>query len=67
MEESRKTNNLSDEQFEQGMAMAKKIGTIAALAGSILGSLIVGALASLIGAAATRKNPQGPFAQQPQM
>lgn len=67
IDEARKANNLSDEQVEQGMAMAKKIGSIGVLAGSIIGSLIVGALGALIGAATTKKNPNYPFDKQPQM
>jgi hypothetical protein len=67
IEEARKQNNGSSEQIEQNMDMVRKITTITILAGSVIGGLVVGVLASLIGAAATRKNPQGPFAQQPQM
>jgi hypothetical protein len=34
------------------------------IAGTIFGSLVVGAIGSLIGAAVTKKNPQTPFQQQ---
>jgi hypothetical protein len=35
--------------------------TISAVGGSLIVNIIVGAIASLIGAAVAKKNPQGPF------
>ena len=51
------------EMTEEGMAMAKKITTMISLAGAVLGSLIIGAIGAVIGAAVTRKKPKDPFAQ----
>jgi hypothetical protein len=55
---------MTSDQAQQNIAMIKKITTISILAGSILISAIVGAIASLIGAAVTKKNPQDPFGNQ---
>lgn len=55
MEQARKQGKVTDEQIEQGMGIAKKITTITILAGSVLGNLLIGAIASLIGAAVAKK------------
>lgn len=65
MDEARKQGKVTEDQIQQGLPMANKITTIALLAGSVIGTLIVGAIASLIGAAVTKKNPQSPFENQP--
>lgn len=59
-------HDLSDEQKSQAVGMMEKFFTISILAGSLLGNLIIGTIASLIGAAVAKKNPQTPFSQ-PQM
>ena len=56
---------MTEDQMQQSLPMIKKITTISILAGSIIVNAIIGALASLIGAAITKKNPQDPFANQP--
>jgi hypothetical protein len=60
-------SHLSDEQIEQSLSMVKKFFLPIAIGGIILGFAIVGAIASLIGAAVAKKNPQSPFQQQTQI
>ena len=55
---------MTSDQVEQSKPMMKKIVTISILAGSIFINALIGAAASLIGAAVTKKNPQDPFANQ---
>ena len=64
VEEAKKQGKITDEQIQQSGDMMKKIITISLLAGSILINAIIGAVASVIGAAVAKKNPQSPF-QQP--
>ena len=64
LDEARKKGNVNEDQLQQGMGLARKIVGITTLAGSLIISLIIGAVASLIGAAVAKKNPQGPFSQQ---
>jgi len=65
-QEMQKNNQLSEEQINQALEMVKKFFVPFAIGGLILFFAICGAVGSLIGAAAAKKNPQGPFAQ-PQM
>lgn len=52
---------MSDDQLEKGMAFMKKgYGTLI-IASSVFGSLFVGAIFSLIGAAVAKKNGERPF------
>ena len=55
---------MTSDQVEQSKPMMRKIVTISILAGSIFINALIGAAASLIGAAVTKKNPQDPFANQ---
>jgi hypothetical protein len=57
--------NMSDEQKEQALGMVDKFFMISILGGSLFGNLIIGTLASLIGAGVAKKNPANPFDQQP--
>jgi hypothetical protein len=57
--------NISDEDLERGKQMALKFAKIGALAGSVLVTLIVGAIGSVLGAAFARKNPPTPFSNNP--
>jgi len=54
----------SDEQIDKILNMTKKNFVLFAVAGQLLSTIIIGAIASLIGAAVAKKNPQGPFVQQ---
>jgi hypothetical protein len=58
------SSNLSDEQKEKGLEMTGKFFNVSVIGGGLFMNLIVGAIASLIGAALAKKNPQGPFVQQ---
>ncbi len=62
MEAARKSmeekGNLSQEQINQGMDITKRFFMVFIIAGTLLGYLIFGAIASLIGAGITKKNPR---------
>ncbi len=61
IEEARKSmqskNNLSEEQIKAALEMTKKFIMVFLVGGTLLGYLFFGALASLIGAAVTKKEP----------
>lgn len=56
-----KQNTLSDEQIEQAVDMTRKYMLPFAIGFTIIGYGFMGAIASLIGAAAAKKNPVSPF------
>ena len=59
-EEARKGmqgKNLTEEQIDKGIEFTKRFFTVLLIAGSLLYYLILGAIAALIGAAITKKNP----------
>jgi hypothetical protein len=62
MEAARKSmqerGNLSPEQINQSMEFTKKFFMVFIIAGTLIGYLIFGAIASLVGAAVTKKNPR---------
>jgi NADH:ubiquinone oxidoreductase subunit 6 (subunit J) len=58
------SKNLTDEQMQTGLDMARKFFVPFAIGGILIGFAIIGCISSLIGAAVAKKNPQGPFAQQ---
>lgn len=62
MEAARKSmqekGKLSQEQINQSMEFTKKFFMVFVIAGTLLGYLIFGAIAALIGAAVTKKNPR---------
>ena len=63
MDEARKsmtTKNLSEEQIDKAIDITKKFFMVFLIGGALLGYLLFGAIASLIGAAITKKDPQ-PF------
>lgn len=65
VEEALKGGKVTTEQMEQGAAIGRKIMTVTVLAGSLVGTLIIGTVGSLIGAGAAKKNPAPtPFEQQ---
>ncbi|HZJ59450.1 MAG TPA: DUF4199 domain-containing protein [Chitinophagaceae bacterium] len=55
--------NLSDSQIEQGVEFTKKFFIPFAIGGTLLGTLIFGTVASLIGAAFAKKKPVNPLDQ----
>ena len=55
--------NMSEEQSEKAIEMTTKFFLPFAIGGILIVFLIVGCIASLIGAAVAKKNPQGPFPQ----
>lgn len=57
----------SDEMIQKQQEMMHKLFWVFLIGGIILGYLIVGALASLLGAAVAKKRPQSPFTQQGQI
>lgn len=63
-EMSKNPQNLSDEQLDQTVQMVSKFFMISFLGGGLFGNLIMGLIASLIGAAVAKKNPQTPFSSQ---
>jgi len=69
MDEARKQmeakGNMPQETIDQAIEMTKKFFVPFAIGGALIGSIIVGAIASLIGAAIAKKNPQTPFQNQP--
>ncbi|GAC1395418.1 MAG: hypothetical protein NVSMB63_15570 [Sediminibacterium sp.] len=56
-QEMQKKGNLTDEQVQQGITMARKFFFPFAIGGIIIMYAIVGAIGSLIGAAIAKKNP----------
>lgn len=66
MEEARKnmqSKNLSEEQMDKAIEISRKFFVTFLIAGTLVGYLILGVIASLIGAAITKKNPNN-FQQQ---
>jgi hypothetical protein len=55
--------NLTDEQIDQGLQIAKKFFWVGLIGGTLVVFAIVGALGSLIGAAVTKKKPVNPLDQ----
>ena len=62
LDEARKAiderGNVSDDQKTQALEMTKKLFTVFLIAGTLIYNLIVGVIASLIGAALTKKDPR---------
>lgn len=56
--------NLSDETIESALEMTKKFYFPILIGGTIFGTMMIGAVGSLIGAAVTKKNPSHPFQNQ---
>ena len=54
-------SDISDEELERGMELGRKIGKIGFYAGSLLMTLVIGAIGSVLGAAFAKKNPPTPF------
>jgi len=58
------SKNLTEEQMQSGLDMARKFFLPFAIGGILVVFAIIGCVSSLVGAAIAKKNPQGPFAQQ---
>lgn len=56
--------NIPDSAVEQALSFTKRLYIPFAIIGVVIGSLLVGAIASLIGSAIAKKNPPSPFQQQ---
>ena len=52
-----KGGKMTSEQIQQGLTLTKKFFMVFAIGGTLIGYLIFGALASLVGAAITKKQP----------
>ncbi len=61
--EMEKNPQMTDEIIEQAMTMTRKFFIPFAIGGVLIGTGIMGALASLIGAGVAKKNPVDPFKQ----
>ncbi len=62
--EMEKSGNMSDEQIEQGIGLTRKFFYVFTIGVLIFAYMIVGTIASLIGAAVTKKQPRPPFENQ---
>lgn len=62
--ESMAEKNMPDEQIDKALDITKKFMIPIMIGSILLMFMIVGCIASLIGAAVAKKNPQGPFVQQ---
>lgn len=52
------TKGMSADQINTGISFAKKAFTVFAVGGAIISNLVIGCIASLIGAAIAKKNPR---------
>ncbi len=59
-----KQGKMSDDQIDQGMQMFEKNFILFSSGGALFMYLILGCIASLIGAGITKKQPRNPFDQQ---
>ncbi|MDR3715281.1 MAG: DUF4199 domain-containing protein [Puia sp.] len=59
--EMERDGKLTEEAINQGLSITRKFFVPFAIAGALFGTILVGALGSLVGAAVTRKNPVSPF------
>ncbi len=67
IEEARKnmqSKNLSEEQMDKAIEISRKFFLTFAILGTLVGYMLSGIVASLIGAAITKKNPANTFQQQ---
>ena len=56
--------NMSDDQIDQALGFTRKFFVPLTAGGVLLSFMIMGVIGALIGAAVSKKNPQGPFVQQ---
>lgn len=55
---------LTEEQIDQAIEISRKFFWVGIVGGSMIFMIILGAIGSLIGAAATKKQPNNPFIQE---
>jgi hypothetical protein len=60
-EMEKNSQGLSEDQMDKSVGMIGKFFTISAVGGGLFMNLLIGAIASLIGAAVAKKNPANPF------
>lgn len=63
IEQIESRNNMTDEQIENAINITRRFFMPFAIGGTLIGTLIFGCIASLIGAAVTKKNPVNPMDQ----
>lgn len=63
IEQIESRGNMSDEQIESAITMTRRFFMAFAIGGTLIGTIIFGCIASLIGAAVTKKNPVNPMDQ----
>jgi len=56
--------NMSEETIDSAIEMTRKFYFPILIGGTIFGTMLIGAIGSLIGAAVTKKNPSHPFQNQ---
>lgn len=62
--EMEKSGNMPEEQIDQAIAMTRKFFYVFTIGGLMFFYMIIGTIASLIGAAITKKDPRPPFENQ---
>jgi hypothetical protein len=62
--EMEKSDNISEDQIEQAIGLTRKFFYVFTIGVLIFAYMIVGTIASLIGAAVTKKDPRPPFENQ---
>jgi hypothetical protein len=60
---SMEAKNLSDDQIEKSLGIARKFAVPFTIAGVLIMYMFIGLIASLIGAAVAKKSPRDPFVQ----
>lgn len=56
--------NIPEDKIDQNLAIGRKLAFPMTIIITVVGNLLVGAIASLIGGAVAKKNPPSPFQQQ---
>ena len=56
--------NMSEEMIDSAIEMTRKFYFPILIGGTIFGTMLIGAIGSLVGAAVTKKNPSHPFQNQ---
>lgn len=64
-EQMEKDSRITDEQIDQALEISRKFFWVGIVGGSVIATVIQGAIGSLIGAAATKRQPNDPFRNHP--